>query len=122
MAWAKLKFTNSSLAMKLFHRSPSPPQRPKEAVESNAATLVEEPQPKPLPEPPLIALSSEQKSMLEEPLDPRVNRILHELYANKATAEQALNAGRIIQFPHVDSRAEDAAPAKNGGAQVVDGL
>jgi hypothetical protein len=50
-----------------------------------------------------ISLSAEQKSLLQTPLDPRVDRILQEIYTDKAAAEAALKARRIITFPTVDS-------------------
>jgi hypothetical protein len=55
------------------------------------------------PWPPEISLSAEEESTLEKPLDPRVDRILQEIYADRAAAERALKARRIISFPNDDS-------------------
>src|SRR5437899_10818291 len=77
--------------MKRFCRSSSP---------AKTADITAPPAPPTsLKKPREISLSAEQKSLLEKPLDPRVDRILQEIYADKAAAEAALKARRIIAFP-----------------------
>ena len=53
--------------------------------------------------PPVIALSSEQKELLQKAVDSRVDRIMQEIYADKAATEKARASGRILNFPHGDS-------------------
>jgi len=63
MARYRLIFILSPLAMKLFRRRGNPP---KQANETPVPTAPAE-----------ISLSAEQKSLLEKPIDPKANRILH---------------------------------------------
>ena len=75
-------------------------------------------------EPPAISLSAEQKNLLENPVDPRVDRILEKMrriYADKAAAERALNARRSIDVSHGDSRDRHVAQDKNGFWRIVPG-
>lgn len=75
--------------------------------------------------PPLLvremSLSAEQKSMLEKPLDPRVDRILREIYADRAATEQALKARRIISFPSGDSSERYVVRGEDGFSHIVPG-
>jgi hypothetical protein len=66
-------------------------------------------------------LSGEQKSMLEKPLDPRVDRILHEIYADRAAAERALQARRIISFPSDDSGERHVVQDADGFWRIIPG-
>ncbi|MEY2531782.1 MAG: hypothetical protein QOI96_1867 [Verrucomicrobiota bacterium] len=68
-----------------------------------------------------IALSAEQKTILEKPLDPRVDRILHELHSDRTAAENALKARRIIQFPQSDWASARVVQDENGFWRIVPG-
>jgi hypothetical protein len=92
----KARFNSIPLAMKLFRRSDDPPRKAGE----NAAG-VEPALPEILPAPREISLSTEQKSILEEPVDPRVDIILQGIYGDKTAAEQAMNASRNSGKRHV---------------------
>jgi hypothetical protein len=85
--------------MNLFRKGRNPAKPAENTFELAPAKPIKH-TPVPLRE---ISLSSEQKSMLETPLDPRVERILREIYVDRAAAEQALKARRIIIFPSDDS-------------------
>ena len=106
--------------MKLFRRPTSPPAQAGETVPPVAVTL---PEPAQIPEPPRkISLSDEQKSILKEAFDPRVDRILNEIYADKAAAEHALtSARRIINFPPSDSGERRVIQDENGFWRIVPG-
>jgi hypothetical protein len=101
--------------MKLFRRSSSP-ARPADA------TTAPVPPPAPLKKLREISLSAEQKSLLEKPLDPRVDRILQEIYADRAEAERVLKARRIIDFPPGDSRERHVIQDEGGFWRIVPGL
>ena len=101
--------------MKLFRRRR---RRTKFADVSTAATTAL------LKEPLAISLSVEQKNLLENPVDPRVDRILqkmHKIYADKAAAERALKARRALESPHGDSEDRHAIQDKNGFWRIVSG-
>ena len=102
--------------MKLFHRSPSA---------ARAAISAEPPPiqitPTSLRKPREISLSAEQKSLLEKPVDPRVGRILQEIYADKGAAEAALKTGRIIAFPKDDSGERHVIQDERGFWRIVPG-
>jgi hypothetical protein len=68
-----------------------------------------------------IPLSEEQKGLLEKPIDPRVDRILQEIYADQAAAERALKSRRIIDFPHGDSGERQVIQDKLGFWRIVPG-
>src|ERR1700680_2240229 len=97
--------------MKLFRR------RPPQAGPANSADATPAPPKQPLE----ISLSAEQKCLLEKPLDPRVDRILRKIYSNKAEAERALNARRIIDFPHGDSGERHVIQDEHGFWRIVPG-
>jgi hypothetical protein len=103
--------------MKLFRKSSCP------AKSGNTTPETRTPVPQPeLPKKPgEISLSAEQKSLLEKPIDPRVSRILQKIYANKAEAERALNARRIIDFPHGDSGERHVIQDEHGFWRIVPG-
>jgi hypothetical protein len=101
--------------MKLFRRRR---RRRKFADTSTAATAALS------KEPLAISLSTEQKRLLENPVDPRVDRILqrmHKIYADKAAAERALNARRATEFPHGNSEARHVIQDENGFWRIVPG-
>jgi|ERR1700720_4022195 len=95
--------------MKLFRR------RPPQADPANSADAA------PPIQPLEISLSAEQKCLLEKPLDPRVDKILRKIYSNKAEAERALNARRIIDFPHGDSGERHVIQDDDGFWRIVPG-
>ncbi|SRR6266849_10290004 len=99
--------------MKLFRRG-SGPAKPADATPALAQSI-------PHQEPLGISLSDEQKSMLESPIDPRVGRILQEIYADKAAAERALNSRRVIDFPHGDSGERHVIQDEQGFWRIVPG-
>ena len=68
-----------------------------------------------------ISLSAEQKSLLEKPVDPRVDRIMQEIYADRAAAEAALKARRIIAFPIGDSGERHVVQDEQGFWRIVPG-
>lgn len=127
MARHKLGFARISLAVKLFHRrNGSAKPAPTEVGPMTAAlehqlesqSILGECTPAPSP---VIALSAEQKTILEKPLDPRVDRILHELHSDRAAAENALKARRIIQFPQSDWAGARVVQDENGFWRIVPG-
>ena len=99
--------------MKLFCRG-SGPAKPADATPAPAQHV---PYQKPLE----ISLSDEQKRLLEKPVDPRVGRILEEIYADKEAADRALNARRIIDFPHDDSGERHVIQDEEGFWRIVPG-
>jgi len=106
--------------MKLFRRSLAEvgPAKPDDGpLQPIPATPQAAPAAKPLE----ISLSDEQKSMLENPIDPRVDRILHEIYDDKAAAELALKSRRIIDFPHSDSGERHVIQDEDGFWRIVPG-
>jgi hypothetical protein len=68
-----------------------------------------------------ISMNAEQKSLLEGPIHPRVERILQEIYDDRAAAERALNARRIIEFPASDSGEPYVVQDENGFWRIVPG-
>src|SRR5207245_10905214 len=62
-----------------------------------------------------------QGSLLEKPIDPRVDRILDEIYEDKAAAERALDARRIIEFRHGDSGERHVIQDERGFWCIVPG-
>ncbi len=52
---------------------------------------------------PLIPLSDELRAILEQPLDPRVARIINEIAGEIAEAQRAMDSRRIVRFPLADS-------------------
>jgi hypothetical protein len=97
-----------SLHMKLFRRTGTAKAHSKAPATSVLPPEVKE-----------IALSSEQKTILLKPVDPRVDRILEELYADRATAERALKKGRVIEFPQGTSSEAHVVQDKNGFWRIV---
>jgi hypothetical protein len=78
--------------------------------------------PKPQTKPREIRLSAEHKSLLEKPVHPRVERILQEIYTDRAAAERALNVRRIIEFPKEDSGERHVIQDERGFWRIVPGL
>lgn len=66
------------------------------------------------PERPTISLTAEEKNMLEQPMDPRVARILEELRAIKVAEEQAPGSSRIIRFPESNLPDDTQSPIPGG--------
>jgi hypothetical protein len=97
--------------MKLFHR------RPPQAGRANSADATPAPPKQSLE----ISLTAEQQSILEKPIDPRVDRILRGIYADKAAAERALNSRRIIDFPLGDSGERHVIQDESGFWRIVPG-
>jgi hypothetical protein len=104
--------------MKLFKRDEGSPKSVTEAAGPKliVATCAA---PAPLRELPVIALTAEEKTMLAQPIDPRVGRILEELRAIKAAEELAPGSSRIIRFPGNDSRDGQSPDART---QSTDGF
>jgi hypothetical protein len=69
------------------------------------------------PAPRAICLSAEQKCLLEKPVD----RIMQEIYVDRAAAEAALKARRIIAFPSGDSGERHVIQGADGLWQIVPG-
>jgi hypothetical protein len=72
--------------------------------------------------PPPIPLSEEQRRILEQPIDPRVVRILNELQCYSESVEQFLASRHILPFPF-DHEAKPTvvsgeAPKDEGGAII----
>lgn len=103
--------------MKLFRRSRNPAEPAANSFEL-ARAVPKQKDPLQLHE---ISLSAEQKSTLEKPLDPRVDRILQKIYADKAEAERALNSPSIIDFPHADSGERHVIQDEHGFWRIVPG-
>ena len=105
--------------MKLFRtdNGPAPPADASPTPEEPVPAVPRVPNPKPLE----ISLSAEQKSMLEKPIDPRVDRILQEIYADKEAAERALKSRRIIEFPHGNSGERHVIQDEQGFWRIVPG-
>lgn len=77
--------------------------------------------PAPAPAPREISLSAELKGILENPIDPRVDRILQGIYADKAAAEQALNPPQIVAFPRDKTAERHVVQDENGFWRIVPG-
>jgi hypothetical protein len=105
--------------MKLFRRGngPAPPADASPTPAEPVPAVPRVPNPKPLE----ISLSEEQKCLLEKPIDPRVDRILQEIYADKEAAERALKSRRIIEFPHGDSGERHVIQDEDGFWRIVPG-
>jgi hypothetical protein len=100
--------------MKLFRKS--------RAAAQPAQMIDVPPLPRPVaPAPRAICLSAEQKCLLEKPVDPRVDRIMQEIYADRAAAEAALKARRIIAFPSDDSGERHVIQGTDGFWRIVPG-
>jgi hypothetical protein len=102
--------------MKLFGKGRNPPKKDDKIPPPAAPALPELPA-----RPREISLSTEQESILEKPVDPRVGRILQEIHADKAAAERALKARRIIEFPHGDTGERHVIQDKDGLWRIVPG-
>lgn len=102
--------------MKLFSKS----RKPAEPAEPTAemATPVSQPVVESSPQ---ISLSAEQKDILDQAVDPRVNRILERIYADKAAAERALNNSQIVNFPSADTGERHVVQDADGFWRIVPG-
>jgi hypothetical protein len=106
------------MKLKLFRTRPSPPNGaktadPPPAPPPTSLTPAAEPKPQRIP------LTAEQKDLLQTPVDPRVERILQEIYADRAAAERALKSRRIIEFPLGDSGERRVVEDENGFWRIV---
>lgn len=116
---------NSPWLMKLFRRSADAAQPVNQPVASSFTV------PEAIPAGPvsagiqhaleLIALSAEQREMIEKPINPRIERTLQELHADKAAAEDALKARRIIKFPGNDWADAHVVQDENGFWRISPG-
>jgi hypothetical protein len=68
-----------------------------------------------------ISMSTEQRGMLDQPLDPRVGRIMEQIYADKTAAERALNSRQIVRFPSPDSGERHVIQDADGFWRIVPG-
>ena len=59
--------------------------------------------------------------MLEEPVDPRVDRILEEVYVDKIAAEHALNTNGTADSPNSGSSKRRVVQDKDGLWRIVPG-
>ena len=66
-----------------------------------------------------ISLNGEQKTILEKPVDARVDRILEDLYSDQATAERVLKGRHVIEFPDGTSGEAQVIQDKNGFWRIV---
>ncbi len=105
--------------MKLFRRTEKPQQPADNPPVPTPATSHRAPPHRPAPK--AISLSAEQKSILAKPVDPRVNRILQNIYADKAAAERALNAQRVIDFPRGTTGKPHVVQESDGFWRIVPG-
>jgi len=103
--------------MKLFRKRASQPATPKTADPPSPVAAASAPPPP--SKPTQIALSAEQKDLLQTPVDPRVDRILQEIYADRAAAERALKSRRIIEFPLGDSGERRVIQDEQGFWRIV---
>ena len=70
---------------------------------------------------PVIPLSDEQRTILEQPIDPRVKRILREIEEERKEIARAAESRRIIRFPFAGSGAGHAVRDSDGHWTIVSG-
>lgn len=70
---------------------------------------------------PMIPLSDEQRAILEQPIDPRVKRILSEIEEERKEIARAAESRRIIRFPFAGSGAGHAVRDSDGHWTIVSG-
>jgi hypothetical protein len=97
--------------MSLFRKRRSAAARPAPPVSSRTGQV----------HPPEIALSAEQTSLLKEPVDPRVEKILRKIYSDRAAAERALNSKRITGFANGNFGDRHVIQDENGFWRIVPG-
>jgi hypothetical protein len=68
---------------------------------------------------PVIPLSDEQRRILEQPVDPRVKRILSEIEEERKEMAEAVKSRGIIRFPFTDSGAGHAIRDSDGHWTIV---
>jgi hypothetical protein len=68
-----------------------------------------------------ISLSAEQKSILETPVDPRIGRIMNEIEREKIAFERAVDARRIVRFPHSDTGEREVVKDESDYWRIVPG-
>ena len=64
-------------------------------------------------------MTAEQKQLLQKAVDPRVERIMQEIYADRAAAERALKSRRIIEFPIGDAGERCVVQDEQGFWRIV---
>lgn len=102
--------------MKLF----SKPRNSAEPAENTFEIAAPSPQPT-IHSTGKISMTAEQKDILDQPLNPRVNRIMEQIYADKAAAERALNGRQIVAFPSNDSAERHVVQDADGFWRIVPG-
>ena len=70
---------------------------------------------------PVIPLSDEQRRILEQPVDPRVKRILSEIEEERKEIAGAAESRQIIRFPFAGSGAGHAVRDSDGHWTIVSG-
>ncbi|HEX7517764.1 MAG TPA: hypothetical protein VF345_10825 [Chthoniobacterales bacterium] len=70
---------------------------------------------------PVIPLSDEQRRILEQPVDPRVKRILSEIEEKRREMAGAVKSRQIIRFPFAGSGAGHAIRDSDGHWTIVSG-
>jgi hypothetical protein len=70
---------------------------------------------------PVIPLSDEQRSILEQPVDPRVARILGEIGEERRIRAGMTDSRRIVRFPFVGSAPGHAIRDADGHWTIVSG-
>lgn len=103
--------------MNLFHKTQNPAQPPENTFQLEPAR---ETRKEPIRLSP-ISLNAEQKEILDRPVDPRVDRILQEIYQDQQAAERALKSRRIIEFPADDSGERRVVQDEQGFWRIVPG-
>ena len=70
---------------------------------------------------PAISMSADLKGMLDQPLDPRVDRILQKINDDKVAEERSAKARRIIRFPR-DEKQSRVVSESDADISVADQL
>lgn len=70
---------------------------------------------------PVIPLSDEQRTILEQPIDPRVKRILGEIEEERNEIARTAKSRRIIRFPFAGSGAGHAVRDSEGRWTILSG-
>jgi hypothetical protein len=115
---------NISLAVKLFPKRGGPakpvaqpvsnplvPADPNRTEAAAPAAIIEE-------KFPAISMSADLKGMLDQPLDPRVDRILQNISDDKIAEERSVKARQVIRFP----RNEKQEPESDAETPIADRL
>jgi len=103
--------------MNLFHKTRNPAQPPENTFQLVPPSEKRKDRLSFAP----ISLNAEQREILNRPVDPRVDRILQEIYQDRAAAERALKSRRIIEFPSDDSGERHVVQDEQGFWRIVPG-